>query len=348
MNSSSLINNGKKKKMFFTIVKNRKVIISWVTIALITLLASFLTLFVSVRNRQGNILDTISLFYTNWKIVLQLFITGFSLGISAYYVQQITNNRLIDTSTIGIGNVCLIGLLLLAFSLNFEVPENATLFNKLLPFIFIISSAVAAIFLYYFAKTKTNFNHTKLIVAGLFINFIAIALAISLRNKLSLTTVNTLDRQLVGSFDTKSDVEWAVGASFFSVSILWLLIRSPKIRIVITDKYVAEQLGLPVRSINFELIMISGILTGVAYILAGNILFLGIASANIAYSLFGKKNNQSMIYSGLVNTVFLLFGQFILQNIVFNRTDLLFETPMVTPLLVAPFFIIVITLKKKI
>jgi ferrichrome ABC transporter len=95
------------------------------------------------------------------------------------------------------------------------------------------------------------------------------------------------------------------------------------------------------------MILITSVLTGVSYIMSGNVLFLGVASANIAYSFHGKKVMRSMLFSGLITTLFLLVGQFFLSNIIFNLTQLYFETPMITTLLVTPIFIAVILLKKQ-
>ena len=68
-------------------------------------------MFIKINN-QGQLLSNrtpLDLFKVNYETILQIWITGASLGASAYMFQRITKNRLVDTSTLGIGNVVWLG-----------------------------------------------------------------------------------------------------------------------------------------------------------------------------------------------------------------------------------------------
>ena len=262
--------------------------------------------------------------------------------------QRITKNRLVDTSTLGIGNVCLIGLFFLAISINFENYGSQKLFENLLPFIFIISGVCAGLILYWFSKKRTGFSHTKLIVSGVFINFIAIALSISLKDNLTLVASNYIDDRLLGNFSNRNSTEKYLSYAVFLFLMIWCFLRSAKFKVVITDTMIAEQLGLKVKLLNLEMIFISSCLTAVSYIMGGNVLFLGIAAANLGYAVFGNRFSSSIIFSSFITIIFLIFGQFILDNIVQNLTSLVFDAPIVTPLLVAPIFTFIILFKNNI
>lgn len=346
-----IIDNGNLKKSFKKYSNfNKNHIILWIFTILAIAFFSLIIIFVNI-DKNGHFVklrDPKDIFILSYETILQIWISGMSIGISAFLLQRMTNNRLVDTSTIGIGNICLIGLIILVLSLSFESGfEAQNLFQKIVPFVFIISSIIAGLCLYFFSKRRHGFNNRKLIICGVFINCISIALAISLKSNLTKVGSEYLDSRIVGSFDTRSYLEEYLSYAIFLFIILWCFIRSPKFKIVLTDNIIAEQLGLKVKLINLEMILITSVLTGVSYIMSGNVLFLGVASANIAYSFHGKKVMRSMLFSGLITTLFLLVGQFFLSNIIFNLTQLYFETPMITTLLVTPIFIAVILLKKQ-
>lgn len=337
--------NGNYKKQFQAFYNKTK-LFYWLAIILSTITLSLMVIFIQPHYTEN--VDLKRLFLVSYKTILQIIFTGMALGISAYLLQRITYNRLVDTSTVGIGNICLIGLLGLALTIDFQQPNSQLLFNNLLPFIFLLCGITASIFLYYFSKNKVGFSHTKLIVGGIFINFIAIALTVSLREKLNLTARDYIEDRILGSFGSRSDLENYLSYAILSTCFIWIIFRSPKYKILITNKTIAEQLGIKVKLLTFEIILIAGLLTSTAYILSGNILFIGIAAANIAYSLFGKKVISSMSFSGLLTTVFLLFSQFILNNLVKNLTQLDFPPPMIAPIIVAPVFVIIVIFKKNI
>lgn len=284
--AKEMVANGNFKQQFVNYSKHNK-LLYWIIAIILVLFFSFLIMFISANGVVSASVQTVFRVYS--ITVVQIVITGFCLGVSGYLIQRITRNRLIDTSSLGIGNVCLIGLLGLGLTFNFEAKGSTIQFLDTLPFIFVLCSLIAGVSLYYFAKTKNTFSSNKLIVCGIFLNFISITIALSLKARLSLTAVNFLDDRLIASFGKRSDLEWELAGSLFAASMIWLLIRSFHYQIVLNEINIAKQLGLKVKLLNFELVSIASILTAVAYILAGNILFIGIASANIAYLFFGNR-----------------------------------------------------------
>ncbi|EDT49265.1 ferrichrome ABC transporter [Ureaplasma parvum serovar 1 str. ATCC 27813] len=290
INNASFIENGNFKKKF-RVYARKQHLAAWVISIVTILFLSLLVMFIKINN-QGQLLNNrtpLDLFKVNYETILQIWITGASLGASAYMFQRITKNRLVDTSTLGIGNVCLIGLFFLAISINFENYGSQKLFENLLPFIFIISGVCAGLILYWFSKKRTGFSHTKLIVSGVFINFIAIALSISLKDNLTLVASNYIDDRLLGNFSNRNSTEKYLSYAVFLFLMIWCFLRSAKFKVVITDTMIAEQLGLKVKLLNLEMIFISSCLTAVSYIMGGNVLFLGIAAANLGYAVFGNR-----------------------------------------------------------
>ena len=149
INNASFIENGNFKKKF-RVYARKQHLAAWVISIVTILFLSLLVMFIKINN-QGQLLNNrtpLDLFKVNYETILQIWITGASLGASAYMFQRITKNRLVDTSTLGIGNVCLIGLFFLAISINFENYGSQKLFENLLPFIFIISGVCAGLILY--------------------------------------------------------------------------------------------------------------------------------------------------------------------------------------------------------
>lgn len=279
------------------------------------------------------------------KFIIQIIITGFCIGISGFILQRLTKNRLVDTSTIGIGNFCLIGLVILAFSFNFGNINDQISFTRNLPYIFVPFAIIITFILYFFGRSKTSFSPGKLIICGLFVNFIAITLAVSLQAKLNRSASEYIEDLLESHYAFMTNDVWIFVSVMFVISIAWFLIRSSHYKIFLLNHVIAKQVGVKVNLVTFELIFIIGILAGIAYTLAGNILFVGIAAANISYNLFGLKIKRAVLFSGLLTSVFLLFTQFLIGNIIVKATHYPFNTTMITPLLIAPVFIIMVILK---
>ncbi|WP_051675942.1 iron ABC transporter permease [Ureaplasma canigenitalium] len=337
----NLIENGRMKRLFVHFNKRMKPW-WWVALILLCILFSLLMTFITIGVENPNYK---AIFKEISKVIVQVFMTGFSIGVSGFIIQRLTRNRLVDTSTIGVGNFCLIGLVIFAFGFNFDSIENQASFTRNLPYIFVPFAVFITIILYFFGRTRTNFSPAKLIICGLFVNFIAITLSISLQDQLNRSAAEYIDELLEAHYAHMTDNIWIFTGVFFGASLIWFFIRSPIYKIFLSDAVVARQLGIRTKLVTFELIIITGILSGIAYTLAGNILFVGIAAANIAYNLFGLRVNRAALFSGLLTTVFLLFSQFLLGTIVVKATSYPFNPPLLTPLLVAPIFIIMVVVK---
>ena len=100
---------------------------------------------------------------------------------------------------------------------------------------------------------------------------------------------------------------------------------SPFIKRISTNNIIANQLGINIRSIYWQAIIISALLTGAGFLLVGNVIFLGLIASNIALFLFKRDYKFGVISSGLIGFIILGLTYFI-NRIVNNWKNILFSS----------------------
>lgn len=279
----------------------------------------------------------------NQKIIFVIFISSFCLGISSFIVQMISKNKLADTSVLGIGSVNLLILVILVSSLNLANIKAIDSFNKSLPFIFVLFSMLASITIFFLSRKDKFKIDKKFILAGILFNFVFSAFASSISSVLTSTKQQIINSFSNGGVNQPNDDSYILfGMIVLFICIIWMLAIIRKFNIVTTNTLIATQLGINIKSIYLQAMIISGILTGVAFLMVGNVVFLGLLAGNIAYSIFKMNQKYTMINSGFFAFLILGFTFFINRNILTN-TNL--NTSYLIPIVACPYFLYLIIKK---
>lgn len=297
---------------------------------IVYLLFFFLISFVDERGFNVEIFDI------QKYALLNILLLGICLGTSSYLIQHLSNNRLADTSILGIGNINSFLITIMALLLNLADQNSINLYNTMIPFVFISGSILISIIL--FSISGKNKISKKFIIIGIFINFFISAVSSLISSWLPSGKSALISPYLNGFItDTKNDY-YLFSSIVIIVLILWFLLIANKFRIVSLDPYIASELGINVLSVSRQIIIISGALAGVAYIIGGNISFMGIIAGNIATSIFKKQIKSGMLAASISSMAIMSIAFFIFVNLIPGLTN--YKFPVINPANVISFICI--------
>lgn len=325
------------QKIFLEKKFNNKFLIYFVSLLLLTIV-SLLSLLM-FDNNGFNFLFLINI--NSWLIVTIL-MSGFCLGVSSYLIQHSSGNKIADTSILGVGNVNALLLVLLILALDFNSDDSINNYKTLLPYVFVCGSIGASLLIFFLSSKKGKQISKRFVITGILVNFFFTALASTL--SIYLTPGKS---QIVNSY-TSGKIEQFINRDFLFCLILifilcvWLLSIINKFKIVSTNVEIAKELGINSNSITSQILIISGAMTGVAYILVGNITFLGLVAGNIATSLFKKKMIYGIFGSWFSSVIIMSITFLIFVNIIPGLFD--YQIPTINPsyvisLVSIPYFI---------
>lgn len=318
--------------------KNNRSLNNWWKFIIIFIIASiimFLLLFITDLG-----FDTLNAFLLR-KVIWVIFIASICLVVSTYIIQTLTKNNLADTTALGIGSINLVLLTISIFFLDFQ-NNNSKEFNFFLPFSYTVGSIMASLLIFGLSYKNKFKISKKFVLAGILLNFTFSAISISLSTILTSAKQNVLANYSQGLIESKSDFHIYFSGIVSLICLVWFYLIMKKYKIVTTNNIIANQLGINIRSIYWQAILISAILTGAGFLLVGNIIFLGLIASNIALYLFKKDYKFGVISSGLIGFIILGLTYFINRNLITNSNV---NTSNIIPLIGTPYFLYLV-LKK--
>ncbi|MGL4647410.1 MAG: iron ABC transporter permease, partial [Mycoplasmoidaceae bacterium] len=275
-------------------------------IGILILISVFImTLVLTLSSNGFN--DYENIFRINKNLLVVIPIASASLAISSLILQQLSKNRLADNSILGLGNVNLLALMILIFMLDFDSDYSVNRYKNVYPFVFIIVSVLACLFIYLISFKRNQNISKKFIIVGIILNFTFISLTVSLNGFLPPGKSAAVKQFFNGFIDSASELSMYVAIIFFILATIWLFFIYEKFRVCATNYTLARSLGINASAINLQALLITGILSGVAYILVGNISFLGFLAGNMAYAIFKKSYNYTFPAACLIGIIIMGF-----------------------------------------
>lgn len=332
--------NNLKQKYFMNTTRNNSLVI----VMLFLLCVMFFLLVITINLYTGKI--TVSeQFKDSWMVAMQMFLTGFSLGISSYLLQRMTNNKLADTSIMGFGNFNLIPLSLLTVCTNLAMePESQKMsvstYNIVYPIVIIATSVLLCVIFNYLAKDKTKFNFKKLLLTGIVLNFVSIAIGFSIASTGDPKAHSVIENKVVGLIAAgPKEFNFYLSMSSIMLGFLWIMINSVKIKLVIQNQEIARQVGINNTGLMLQTMLAIGLLVGASYSLSGDFVFVGLMAGNIAFRLTKNSVGAGVSASGLIGSLMVLTTYFIFSNLI--NVPYRIIAPLI-PLLISPYFIYLI------
>lgn len=265
---------------------------------------------------------------------------GASLSVAGLLLQTAFRNPLAGPSIFGITSgaslaVALVTLLLggsataLGFQLSIVVAA------------FIGASVVTAIVLALSSIVRSN---TMLLIVGIMIGYIASSAITLLNYFASEEGVRNYLLWGMGNFGDVSLQQLPLFSILSLVGILAsLMLIKPLNTLLLGDRY-AENLGINIRRVRNQLLIVTGLLTAVSTAYCGPVAFLGLAVPHIARLITNTENHRQLLPATILcGAIVALLCNF-LTTLPSNGT--LLPLNAITPLIGAPVIIYVVLLKR--
>lgn len=329
------------KQKFFINDNNRN---AFAITLLVLIVVALIILVIALNLETFGIVDTNEMFQLNWARTLQMFFTGFALGVASYLLQRITKNRLADTAVMGFGNFNLIALIIMMSPTitDFKISSSWTIhrFDMMAPWVLIGSSILITLLFNFFARDKVKFNFAKLLVAGVILNFISIALALSLKNALDYKANGIVMGYIIGHIKNSiSDYSLFIGIGAIVFAFSWILFHSYRLKLIILNQDIAKQVGIHNKNVVLQIMIAIGILVGASYQMSGDFVFVGLMAGNLAFSISKNKIHYGITTSGLFGAIMVLLAFFVFENLAGVITTII---PLLIPITILPYFLYIL------
>lgn len=252
-----------------------------------------------------------------WKIrmprTLAALLCGSALAIAGLILQVLFKNPLVDTYILGVasGSSMAVALLILAgIGLGFGVDTPILL----MVFSFLGAMGVMAIVLMISKKIKSTIS---LLVVGLMMGYVA--------NAVTQVLIAFAEEQAIGGY-----MVWTMGsyAGMTWTQILWMaailvpsslycFMLGKKLNIMLLGEKYAQSMGLNIKGIRKQIIVISSLLAAAVTAFAGPVSFIGLAVPHMTRLVFKTSDNRILIPANFLSGAFLsLFCDFISRMII--------------------------------
>lgn len=292
----------------------------------------------TVLSGHGSMAQELIVYTFRFPRLLISLLAGIGLGVAGYLLQNITHNELADPGILGINaGAGLTVLLYLSF-----LTTNDT--GWMLPFVACFGSLVAALLVYLCGQKNQRIVPNRLLLAGVAVNAGISALTLIGTVKASTDKYQFVVSWLAGTI-------WGTTWQHVYLLLPWLIILLPlvlsqgrKLEVLALGDDVAIGLGIRLKSTQLFFLFCGVCLAAVSVSVAGSISFIGLIAPHIAAGLIGKRNNVTLIMTGLVGALLLLYSD-VLARVLLTSGEL--ATGIVVSIIGAPYFIFQLLHRKR-
>ena len=257
----------------------------------------------------------LSIWIPNFRLprLITILSAGIALSLSGYIIQNITENPLADSGTIGITSGASAGSV--AFLLIADHFKLTVIWNFSYPLFALIGALLSFALIYIFALRK-QVSSVRVLLTGIAITAFFQALI-----TIGQLSVNAFDFQKVAVW-LSGDI-WQTGTTYLIICILLLVIGLiilpfflKKLEILSLGEEMATVLGLDVPKTKIYLYLLALLFAAVGVLLVGGLAFVGLIAPHIAREIVGFKSRKSLIATALSGMIILSFADIISQMII--------------------------------
>ncbi|MCT4416100.1 iron ABC transporter permease [Lactococcus cremoris] len=257
----------------------------------------------------------LSILIPNFRLprLITILSAGIALSLSGYIIQNITQNPLADSGTIGITSGASAGSV--AFLLIADHFKLTGIWNFSYPLFALIGALLSFALIYIFALRK-QVSSVRVLLTGIAITAFFQALI-----TIGQLSVNAFDFQKVAVW-LSGDI-WQTGTTYLIIYILLLVIGLiilpfflKKLEILSLGEEMATVLGLDVPKTKIYLYLLALLFAAVGVLLVGGLAFVGLIAPHIAREIVGFKSRKSLIATALSGMIILSFADIISQMII--------------------------------
>ncbi|MGO2500714.1 MAG: FecCD family ABC transporter permease [Lactococcus cremoris] len=257
----------------------------------------------------------LSILIPNFRLprLITILSAGIALSLSGYIIQNITENSLADSGTIGITSGASAGSV--TFLLIADHFKLTGIWNFSYPLFALIGALLSFALIYIFALRK-QVSSVRVLLTGIAITAFFQALI-----TIGQLSVNAFDFQKVAVW-LSGDI-WQTGTTYLIICILLLVIGLiilpfflKKLEILSLGEEMATVLGLDVPKTKIYLYLLALLFAAVGVLLVGGLAFVGLIAPHIAREIVGFKSRKSLIATALSGMIILSFADIISQMII--------------------------------
>ena len=303
---------------------------------------------ISVLKGEEGVKNTykIIILETRIPMLLTAMLAGMALSVAGLLLQTVFNNALADPSILGVSTGASLGVALVmltvgtAFGSTFGASAGG--YISMLAGAFIGAFALLFILLIFSSVVKSN---TMLLIIGILVSYLTSS-AISFLNFFSTQEgVHSYVIWGLGSFSGVTNSELPVFAAVIFASLVWALLMVKPLNAMLLGTRYAANLGVNVKSVRNQLLVITGLLTAVVTAFCGPIGFIGLVVPHIARLLLNTSNHNRLLpvtmLSGAVVTLLCTFVSVLPSNGILPINA-------ITPVIGVPIILYIILNRRKI
>lgn len=218
---------------------------------------------------------------------------GAGLALSGLLMQTLFRNPLAGPSVLGITSGAALAVAILTLGIS-----TAAIAQYQIVIAAILGSL--AVLLVILAVAKKFFDVTSVLIVGLMLSFFTSAIVSALQ---SFASANSIKSYVFWGFGSFAKI--ALGEMYlFLIPVLIILILSfffiKPLNALLLGEMHAASMGIKVKSLRIQIMLATGILTGVITAFCGPVAFIGLASPHIARFIFKSVNHRIVLPSTIL------------------------------------------------
>lgn len=276
--------------------------------------------------------------------ILLCTLTGMSLGLSGCVMQNLLRNPLASPYTLGVSSGASFGAAL-AMVLGVGIFNANFLFSgyTLVAVNAFAFGCISLLIVSLVAKFSRN-NMSILILTGTAVNSLFSAGVSILKYASGAEALKNLDTWLMGGFWGANWRSVAILSPLVLVSAFLLILRAWDFNAMNAGEDVASTLGVHVRRLRTISLVLVTLIASITIAFSGIIGFIGLVAPHIARSMVGTDNRRLIPASAMLGAIVLLLSDTVARTL-FSPQEI--PVGIVTAVLGVPFFILILTRRKK-
>ncbi len=273
-------------------------------------------------------------------------LAGSSLGLAGLQMQTLFRNPLAGPSILGISSGASLGVALLTLGSGIGLGfMSSNFWNEIGIHLAAFLGAFFILFIVLMAAKKVKSNASLLII-GIMVGY-AVSSIIGLLNFVGQEgEVHAFVIWGLGSFANVQNSQLILFIALIIPALIFsLLLMKPMNAMLLGESY-AQNLGVNIKQVRWQLILLSGYLTAIITAYAGPIAFIGLATPHLARLLFKSSDHKKLIPAVILLGIIVALACNLLARLPFFQSVL--PINVITSLFGAPLVIYLIVKRKQI
>lgn len=300
----------------------------WLILFLILLLSASLSVFTGPGG--FSLKEISSVIYFRLPRLMIGILAGGVLAVVGGTLQGIMRNPLVDPWTLGVASGAALGVSLAMIS-GYQM-------SIVWPVAAFMGGGISIVLVYFLAGSKGPMTITRLVLAGVIVNFFfsSLVMLVMVLGRRTLGEAIFLMMGHLGVVFTRNSSRILLGSGLVALAgCIWLISHSRDLDIISLNEEVALSLGIDATKMIKRVFIISSIAVGMVVAWTGAISFIGLVVPHLVRMLFGPKHTNVLLGSFVLGAGLLLLSDVLVRVMVPAGLPL----SVVTGLIGVPFFI---------